>query len=497
VDEFKLNNRILDNLHGFVYLTDLERDLVNTPQFQRLRRLKQLGVADLVFPGAQHTRFSHSLGVLELTERVFWNLKRNLSVSDYDPKKLELDRKKLRIAALLHDIGHYPLSHTLESAYKKYADYESNKDQISKSEKDSFANANPTKDDMHHEHIGEHIIKECKEIRVLLEKDFMVDDIQDIFSTITGNSFQTELYYTQLMHSDLDVDSLDYCLRDSYGAGIEYGKYDINFLLDNIELRKVEGKFILCFKEKAIHTIEHFLLAKHFYYLQILFHPKRLFFEEAAKRFAIEAIKIGWLPSPQKYRELIVDPIEGLRFTDSLFWELCYKAYRGDSYSFNSDSFVTPTDEMKVFSKILIERKAPKNFDKIEKRKEIEEDNLKDKDSLENFWDELKKATVDGYDPSESFTYLGVTFGNNEITGDTFGRFYNTFDVTKTTEEYKFSLIKRLSKAKQDFNEDHFQIESRDSIRIDNSGKVEFLSKNEDSLAYILAKNKIGVYVHF
>ncbi len=493
--ELELKHRILDNLHGFVYLTDLERELVNTPQFQRLRHIKQLGVADLVFPGAQHTRFSHSLGVLNLTERVFWNLKRKLPESGYNPHRLEVDRKKLRIAALLHDIGHYPLSHTLESAYQKYAKFESeqiNKD-INKEEIELPKKSDVTEDDMHHEHISEHLIKESNEIRELLVNNgFSKQEIEDIFNTITGDSQNTELFYTQLMHSDLDVDSLDYCLRDSHGAGIEYGKYDINYLLDSIELRKKTGKYILCFKEKAIHTIEHFLLAKHFYYLQVLFHPKRLFFEEAAMRFALEAIKNGWLPKPQEYRDLIIQPENCILFTDELFWGLLKKAINNESFGFLNGEWEKPSPEMRIFAKILLERKTPEQYYRKEVRRE------KGGKEGEDITDKMKEEATKGHNDKEPFTYSDITFSKHEITDDVFGRFNNTFDVSKTTDEYRYSLRKRLSDKGMVFNEDHFMVESRDSIRIlEDSGNIVFLSDREESLAYMLARNKIGVYIHF
>ncbi|MCK5833240.1 HD domain-containing protein [bacterium] len=416
-----------------------------------------------------------------MTEKVFKNIRRNLP-DGYSEDDLEYDRKKLRIAALLHDIGHYPLSHTLESAYQKYTYYETKypKNGILKQENALTL----TKKDLHHEYIGKHIIENCTNIKSILKKEFSEQDIEDISNTIIGDLIHERPFYAHILHSDLDVDTLDYCLRDSDGTGIAYGKYDINYLLDNVVLHSINDKFVICFKEKAIHTIEHFLLAKHFYYLQILYHPKRLFFEETATRFAIEAIKIGWLPSPKSYRDKIIE-IEGTFYNDNYFWDLCSKAYKNKTIKDNK-----PTPAMHIYSRILFERLAPKNCLKIEKMKEINET---DRDP-NNIWKKLKESVLEKRVIEREFTFLDYKFKFDKITNDTFGRFYNYFNITKTTQEYRNSLEKRQSKVQNN----EFLIQSRDSIKIiDEKGNIDFLSNNKDSLAYILAKNKIGIYLDF
>ena len=101
---------IHDDLHGTVHLLPHERKIVDSPWFQRLRGIKQLGLAHMVFPGAEHTRFAHSIGVFHLASRVAERLRAVLN---------EQDRMELRAAALLHDVGHFPFSHTLEAVYEK------------------------------------------------------------------------------------------------------------------------------------------------------------------------------------------------------------------------------------------------------------------------------------------------------------------------------------------------------------------------------------------
>lgn len=101
--------KILDNVHGFIPYTEAEGEIINLPLFRRLQGIKQLSLIDRVFPGAEHTRFIHSLGVMHIADKMAIQLGYN-----------EQDRKIVRFAGLLHDIGHYPLSHVCERAYKDY-----------------------------------------------------------------------------------------------------------------------------------------------------------------------------------------------------------------------------------------------------------------------------------------------------------------------------------------------------------------------------------------
>lgn len=109
---------INDPLYGSIELTREEADLIDTPIFQRLRRIRQTGLLQYVFPGTEHSRFTHSLGVLHIMSCIAGNLSRNNCISGEDARLL-------RIAALLHDIGHYPLSHVGEQVYQSMEEEES------------------------------------------------------------------------------------------------------------------------------------------------------------------------------------------------------------------------------------------------------------------------------------------------------------------------------------------------------------------------------------
>ena len=479
--------RILDNLYGFIYLNENEHEVINSVFFQRLRKIKQLGTADLVFPGTQHTRFSHSLGVLELANRIFQRLitKEINAVSQEDLKR---DCKNLRMASLLHDIGHYPLSHTLEQAYVKYDKQyiSSNSEKLTELEK-KYPSLSIQGKRMDHEYIALRIIL-SNYFEALHDYGFTDEDISDIGNSIVGDK-TIKMYYRQILHSDLDIDSLDYCIRDSDAAGIAYGKYDVNYLFDNVDIKSFNGKPVFGFSEKAIHAIEHFLLARYFYYLQILYHPKRWFFEDTATRFALECIAIGWLPKPDDYLKEIVKEDKNSQYNDALFWYLCNLALQNKKYNNKY-----PNDKMIIFSKILIERKCPKNYIKEEKRLEIDE--IKTSEDVNNFKKQFSKSIHELIPAESTFQLFDFAFKNkDEILNYPFGRLEIDLSILKTHEEAMHSE----DPEGKGIQHDRFIVEARDPIRYFklSDGKPELLANNTNSLAYMLAKNKIGVCIQF
>ena len=476
--------RILDNLYGLIYLDKNEHKIINSVFFQRLRKIKQLGTADLVFPGAQHTRFSHSLGVLELTNRIFKRLgeKQIPAISKDDLNK---DCKNLRMASLLHDIGHYPLSHTLEQAYMIYdRKFPSKKPPKIAGFEKKYQELMISGKRMDHEYIALRIIL-SNFVEELHEYKFSDDDISDIGNSIVGEK-TIKAYYRQILHSDLDVDSLDYCIRDSDAAGIAYGKYDVNYLFDSVDIKQFNGKPVFGFSEKAIHAIEHFLLARYFYYLQILYHPKRWFFEDTATRFALECIKTRWLPNPDDYLKEIVKKDKNPKYNDALFWYLCNLALQNKKFNNNN-----PNKKMKIFSKILIERKCPEKYKKKEIREGIGED-----EDIDGFMKRFKDLIHELIPEESAIKLFNYTFNSkDEILNYPFGRLEEDFSILQTHEEAKH----KEDPEGKNISEENFMIEARDPIRYFklSDGKPEFLANNVNSLAYMLAKNKIGVCVQF
>lgn len=209
---------IRDSLHGNLQLNDFEVKLVDTPQIQRLRRIKQLGFTYLVYPGANHTRFEHSIGTMSLASR----LADNLNLDDEN-------KQILRICGILHDAGHGPFSHVSEGVL-----------------------------DTSHEKLTSKLIKESQLSDIISEKF----DTQRITETIAGKG-----PIGSAISGELDVDRMDYLLRDSYYTGVAYGVIDVERLIYNMEL----GKNIVL-RQKGVQAAESMLLARYFMYPSVYQH---------------------------------------------------------------------------------------------------------------------------------------------------------------------------------------------------------------------------------
>ncbi|SFU38922.1 HD domain-containing protein [Alicyclobacillus macrosporangiidus] len=205
--------------------------LINTAAVQRLRRIHQLGTSYLTFHGAEHSRFTHSLGAYETMRRVLRHLEQECGW----PRD-ERDKKLALAAALLHDVGHGPFSHTFESVY-----------------------------DVHHEQWTRRILLEDEEIRGLLDEvdSNFADDLVALLQK------QSDSVIQQLITSQLDVDRMDYLLRDALHTGVSYGRFELARLVRSLTL--ADGQVVL--KANAIHTVEQYILARYFMYTQVYLHP--------------------------------------------------------------------------------------------------------------------------------------------------------------------------------------------------------------------------------
>ncbi len=192
-----LLKKISDPVHKTIKLSELESDVIQTKTFQRLRNVKQLGLAHYVFPGADFSRFSHSLGVCHVTGRILDELCKN-----YDNSLSSKDIQKYRLAALLHDIGHYPFSHAMGEAIENFY-----KQQLY-IPKGSHSNEEvTTKPFFTHEALGKQILELDPEIsRLLKSSGFEPKEISSIFRREGGHKFQN------LISSDLDADRIDFLM---------------------------------------------------------------------------------------------------------------------------------------------------------------------------------------------------------------------------------------------------------------------------------------------
>ena len=239
---------IRDPIHGFITLSHTEVKLINTRAFQRLRRIRQLAMAFLVYPGTMHTRFDHSIGVMHIAGRICDRLKQRSQITDEDCERV-------RLAALLHDIGHGPFSHVSEHLLDKHANRANGESTLEKKKI--------------HEKVTVDIVENDEEICEILsdeERQFVVDMIQ---------GKPTRDFRRDIVSSDLDADKMDYLLRDSYFAGVKYGIYDLEKIIESFRVHHRGIESVLVISDEGIHALEQLLLAKHHMTQQIYHHRVR------------------------------------------------------------------------------------------------------------------------------------------------------------------------------------------------------------------------------
>ncbi|MEZ0391916.1 MAG: HD domain-containing protein [Pseudobdellovibrionaceae bacterium] len=277
---------IRDPIHGTIPLSTGETAVVDSNEFQRLRAIKQLGFADISFPGATHTRFIHSLGVCHLAGETFDHLFKVFPFSNHSVR--QRFRQVFRLAALLHDVGHGPLSHTTEEVMPPLADLKvdvyKNRTPLPK------ANARATHEDYTIKYLTDSPLTE------ILKKNF--SDIQpvhiaclidkslncpDDFFLDKGLDFRPVL--SQLVSGELDCDRMDYLERDSYYTGTNYGKFDRDWMISNLIPYQVDGKFYLGLNRRALYTFDDFLISRHHIHLMVYFHHKCIVYEEMLNRY--------------------------------------------------------------------------------------------------------------------------------------------------------------------------------------------------------------------
>lgn len=263
---------IRDPIHGLVQFNDLEREIINSKPFQRLRRIKQLAWTDYVYPGAVHNRFEHSIGVMHVAGRMFDVLfndvrSKEIAKSEFsivDEELLRL-RQMVRIAALAHDLGHGPFSHAAESLFPRI-------------------NSENSKRVPHEEYSICFIKAEISEIlsahRTANELALRPDEIS---SFIHGVPVDRKINLLKsLISGSLDSDRMDYLLRDAYHCGVRYGQYDLERVINTIgicEDNEDEGEFQIGINRDGIHAAEGLLIARFMMFTQVYFHKTRVIYD--------------------------------------------------------------------------------------------------------------------------------------------------------------------------------------------------------------------------
>jgi uncharacterized protein len=227
-------SEIRDPVHGYIYMTEVERSIIDTPPVQRLRRIKQLAGAYLTYAGGEHTRFCHALGVMYISGLLSEHLVQKGHVTS---DVIE----KIRIAGLLHDVGHGPFSHIYEELLEKHRH-------------------------VTHEDLTEWLVKKSEIKDVLSSNGFSAKEMSSLAIGSARN--MKKAFINQIIAGQFSADILDYLLRDSYFTGVEYGKVDIKRLINSVDV----VNDILAMDMAAFYALESLLIARYEMFKAVYFH---------------------------------------------------------------------------------------------------------------------------------------------------------------------------------------------------------------------------------
>ena len=259
--------KIYDPVHGFIRFSSLEKDLIDSYAFQRLHYIHQLGVAYLVYPGASHTRFEHSLGVMEVATQIFDKIVENF-IFKQDAKSIGYWRQVVRFAALCHDLGHLPFSHLAEKRLLGEGGHE--KWTISLIES-SFLS--PIWDHFQSDFPAENVLEDVIKIAIGEKK---LKTLDSKWNEVLFSPWDKVM--SQVIAGDFfGADRIDYLLRDARCTGVSYGLFDYHQLIEMLRILPCEENgqqsLTLGIEENGIESCEALLLARHFMHKRVYQHP--------------------------------------------------------------------------------------------------------------------------------------------------------------------------------------------------------------------------------
>lgn len=274
---------IRDPIHGDIFFPNKFLAIIDTPEFQRLRRIHQLSVAYLIFPGAEHTRFSHSIGTYYVMQKIIEHFKPIMKSIN-----LELNERDVNLAlavALLHDVGHGPFSHAFEDAIPN--------------------------NDSHEEWTIKIITNDDSNINRVLKKNFdekFPKDLADIIgkerlvkkdgikpkpsSDDAADTIDLFFILTALISSQLDADRMDYLLRDTKYTGVTFGNIDIERLISAMTLTVNKDNYYVCIIDKYLTDVENYLLARYYMHKEVYLHDVKCEMEIVIKKILERAIQV-------------------------------------------------------------------------------------------------------------------------------------------------------------------------------------------------------------
>jgi HD superfamily phosphohydrolase len=260
--------RIFDPIHRFIELDAGEVALLEAPSVQRLRRLRQLGLAYLAFPSAEHSRFTHALGALAVGTRALESLRAHSPEAFASERDYGEQRRLLRASLLLHDLGHGPFSHACEAVLG-----------------------------VRHEQRTQQILARDEIARPLAAIGV---DPADVLALVDGTSTRYPVLRELVSGPNLDADRMDYLLRDAYFTGVVNGRYDVEQLLASLRVFEHDGRAELGVDGRGVVALESFVLARYWMFATIYFHHTTRAFERVLR----EGLEELW-PDPRA-----LDPVD-------------------------------------------------------------------------------------------------------------------------------------------------------------------------------------------
>jgi HD superfamily phosphohydrolase len=273
-------------VHGFIELNDWEREVVSQPVFQRLRRIRQLGWTEYVYPGATHTRFEHSLGVMFVASKLYDSVcerRKQVLFSElaFNDAGLQRDRQLVRLAALLHDVGHGPFSHASEVLMPIQQNGKS----------------------YEHQHYSAALIR--TQLRDVIENHpacrnygFKADDVAAL---IEGSATAKQsIFWRELITGQIDADRMDYLLRDSLHSGVSYGRFDLPRLIATVDVAvQADAESPrLAIAEGGWHAAEALVVARYLMFTQVYFHKTRVACDLHLREALRDLLPHGRFPAP-------------------------------------------------------------------------------------------------------------------------------------------------------------------------------------------------------
>ena len=268
--------RIRDPIHGNIHVTAAERDLLLHPVMLRLRRIKQLGFSEYVYPGATHNRFGHSLGVMHMATRLFDKLFEGPD-SLLDPRDRPRLRQAVRLAALVHDVGHAPLSHMSEVCMPLRSQV------LPPSVLAILPPEGRARRASHEDYTAALVMEE--DFAATLRELFAQYDVEPLvlLSLLKGDYLNGPEHFRlegvdflpvlhQIVSSEVDADRMDYLLRDSLYCGVSYGRYDADWLTDNMKAAAEGDRVYLGMSARNIFSFENFLLSRYHMFINVYCH---------------------------------------------------------------------------------------------------------------------------------------------------------------------------------------------------------------------------------